>query len=70
MYLSIVFFLFLHNKKTPQTIKVLLTDVWGYMSNIETHTVETHIYRLRKKILDIFNDDNFILSHDDGYLIE
>jgi hypothetical protein len=62
--------LFLHNKKTPQTIKVLLTDVWGYMSNIETHTVETHIYRLRKKILDIFNDDNFILSHDDGYLIE
>ena len=62
--------LFLHNKKTPQTIKVLLTDVWGYMSNIETHTVETHIYRLRKKILDIFNDDNFILSHDDGYFIE
>ena len=62
--------LFLHNKKKPQTIKVLLTDVWGYMSNIETHTVETHIYRLRKKILDIFNDDNFILSHDDGYLIE
>ena len=40
------------------------------MSDIETHTVETHIYRLRKKILNIFNDDNFILSHDDGYLIK
>jgi len=62
--------LFLHNKKTPQRIKTLLTEVWGYMSDIETHTVETHIYRLRKKILNIFNDDNFILSHDDGYLIK
>ena len=62
--------LFLDNKKKPQNIKTLLSEVWGYMSGIETHTVETHIYRLRKKIADSFNDNDFILSHDDGYLIK
>ena len=40
------------------------------MSDVETHTVETHIYRLRKKIADTFNDNYFILSHDNGYLIK
>ena len=40
-----------------------------YSFKLETHTVETHIYRLRKKIKDQFNDDNFITSHDAGYLI-
>ena len=40
------------------------------MPGIETHTVETHIYRLRKKIADTFHDNDFILSHDDGYLIK
>ena len=44
--------------------------MWGYSTNIETHTVETHIYRLRKKISDKFNDENFILSHQDGYFID
>ena len=62
--------LFLGNKIKPQNIKTLLSEVWGYMSGIETHTVETHIYRLRKKITDTFNDNDFILSHDDGYLIK
>ena len=62
--------LFLNNKKKPQNIKTLLSEVWGYMEGIETHTVETHIYRLRKKIADTFNDNDFILSHDDGYLIK
>jgi DNA-binding response OmpR family regulator len=38
--------------------------------DMETHTVETHIYRLRKKISDRFNDKNFILSHLDGYSIK
>jgi len=37
---------------------------------METHTVETHIYRLRKKIGDLFKDENFILSHKSGYFIE
>ena len=62
--------LFLGNKTKPQNIKTLLSEVWGYMPGIETHTVETHIYRLRKKIADTFNDNDFILSHDDGYLIK
>ena len=42
----------------------------GYLSELETHTVETHIYRLRKKIFDKFKDNNFILSKNDGYLIK
>ena len=62
--------LFLGNKIKPQNIKTLLSEVWGYMPGIETHTVETHIYRLRKKIADTFNDNDFILSHDNGYLIK
>ena len=61
--------LFLNNKKKPQSIKILLSEVWGYMSDIETHTVETHIYRLRKKILNVFKDENFIESCDEGYQI-
>ena len=62
--------LFLGNKIKPQNIKTLLSEVWGYMPESETHTVETHIYRLRKKIADTFNDNDFILSHDNGYLIK
>jgi DNA-binding response OmpR family regulator len=44
--------------------------IWGYNQDLETHTVETHIYRLRKKIDKIFNDKNFILSSKNGYFIE
>ena len=62
--------LFLNNLNKPQKISTLQSEVWGHSSKLETHTVETHIYRLRKKILDVFGDDNFIISHDDGYLIK
>ena len=62
--------LFLYDHKKPQKIDILQNKVWGYSAELETHTVETHIYRLRKKIKDSFKDDNFILSHDDGYLIK
>ena len=62
--------LFLYDHKKPQKVDILQNKVWGYSSELETHTVETHIYRLRKKIKDSFKDDNFILSHDDGYLIK
>ena len=61
--------MFLNENKIPQSINVLQNKVWGYLFKLETHTVETHIYRLRKKIKDQFNDDNFITSHDAGYLI-
>ena len=61
--------LFLNEFKKPQSIDILQNKVWGYSSDLETHTVETHVYRLRKKIKNKFNDDDFIISHNDGYLI-
>ena len=54
----------------PVSIDELQEKVWSYQTNIETHTVETHIYRLRKKILNTFNDDKFIISEKDGYQIK
>ena len=62
--------LFLNDYDKPQKVSVLQNKVWGYSLELETHTVETHIYRLRKKIKDEFKDNNFILSNDDGYFIE
>ena len=62
--------LFLNDYDKPQRVNVLQNKVWGYSLELETHTVETHIYRLRKKIKDEFKDNNFILSSDDGYFIE
>ena len=61
--------LFLKDKKKPQNINILQKEVWSYVTGLETHTVETHIYRLRKKIGDKFKDNNFILSLKEGYLI-
>ena len=61
--------LFLKKKKTPQSVNDLQNEVWKYSGGLETHTVETHIYRLRKKIKNKFNDDNFILSLKEGYKI-
>ncbi len=60
--------LFLHQKKTPQSVDTLQNEVWKFTNILETHTVETHIYRLRKKIKDKFNDDQFIISKEEGYL--
>ena len=61
--------LFLHQKKTPQSVDTLQDEVWKFTNTLETHTVETHIYRLRKKIKDKFDDDQFIISKEEGYLI-
>ena len=61
--------LFLKEKNLPQSIDKLQNEVWGYSKLLETHTVETHIYRLRKKIKDKFEDDSFILTLSDGYKI-
>ena len=54
----------------PISIDELQEKVWSYQSDIETHTVETHIYRLRKKILNTFNDNEFIISKKNGYQIK
>ena len=62
--------LYLNERKTKHNVSDLQKNIWGYSVDMETHTVETHIYRLRKKIKDKFNDDNFILSHEDGYFIK
>ncbi len=57
--------------KSGKAVKIqeLQSKVWGYNSELETHTVETHIYRLRKKISKVFNDENFIISNKNGYEI-
>tara|TARA_B110000503_G_scaffold50336_1_gene81523 strand:- start:932 stop:1519 length:588 start_codon:yes stop_codon:yes gene_type:complete len=62
--------LYLYNKKIKHDVADLQKNIWGYSENMETHTVETHIYRLRKKISNLFKDENFILSHKNGYFIE
>tara|TARA_B100002052_G_scaffold149647_1_gene136638 strand:+ start:57 stop:614 length:558 start_codon:yes stop_codon:yes gene_type:complete len=62
--------IFLNNSQKPVNISELQTEVWGHNSKLETHTVETHIYRLRKKIKNIFNDKSFIKSSKSGYIIK
>ena len=61
--------IYLSQSNNPVSVDQLQFNVWGYRSKLETHTVETHIYRLRKKILNKFNDNNFILSLKNGYQI-
>ena len=61
---------FLSKSNVPVSIDELQEKVWSYQPDIETHTVETHIYRLRKKIFNIFNDDEFIISEKNGYKIK
>ena len=62
--------LYLNNTKTKHEVSDLQKYIWGYSTNMETHTVETHIYRLRKKISNLFNDERFIISKKNGYFIE
>ena len=56
-------------KKKPVSKDNILSSVWNYSSDADTHTVETHIYRLRKKILDKFKDEKFILNNKEGYYL-
>ena len=60
---------FLNKSKKPVKVNELQFKVWGHKSNLETHTVETHIHRLRKKINEIFKDENFIKSSKSGYYL-
>ena len=61
---------YLSKSNYPVSINELQEMVWSYQSDLETHTVETHIYRLRKKILNKFNDNEFIISEKNGYKIK
>ena len=61
--------LFLNNSKKPVNVETLEKEIWQYSSELETHTVETHIYRLRKKIKAEFGNDNLIKSNKNGYTI-
>ena len=54
----------------PASANELQKNVWSYKPDMETHTVETHVYRLRKKIFDTFGDGQLILSKKDGYQIK
>jgi hypothetical protein len=62
--------LYLNKKKIKHDVADLQKNIWSYSADMETHTVETHIYRLRKKIVDLFKDEKFILSHKNGYFID
>ena len=62
--------LYLNDKKIKHNVADLQKNIWSYSADMETHTVETHVYRLRKKISDLFKDEKFILSHKNGYFIE
>ena len=57
------------NSKEPISKNEILANVWNYSSDTDTHTVETHIYRLRKKINEKFSDDNFLLNNKKGYYL-
>ena len=59
----------LFNEKKPITKKMILKKIWKYADDADTHTVETHIYRLRKKIIDRFKDEYFITNSKSGYSI-
>ena len=59
----------LFSEKKPLSKKNILKKVWKYADDTDTHTLETHVYRLRKKISDQFKDENFIINLKDGYSI-
>ena len=62
--------IYLSNSTKPTTSDELQSKVWRYQKDLETHTVETHIYRLRKKFLNFFKDNDFIVSEKNGYKIK
>mgnify|MGYP001219722107 FL=1 len=66
---EINFLILFSNSDQPISRNFVLKNIWHYSSESETHTVETHIHRLRKKILEKFNDNNFIKNSTKGYYI-
>ena len=66
---EIDFLILFSENKNPIKRDLVLKKVWNYSQETETHTVETHIHRLRKKILKKFNDGDFIKNNKKGYFI-
>ena len=66
---EISFLVLFSTSKSEVSKNLVLKKVWNYSSESETHTVETHVHRLRKKILKVFNDSNFIKNNKKGYYI-
>ena len=66
---EISFLILFSESKEPISRSFVLKNVWHYSEETETHTVETHIHRLRKKILEKFGDENFIKNNNEGYYI-
>ena len=66
---EVSFLILFSQNKNPISRNIVLKSVWNYSSESETHTVETHIHRLRKKILEKFGDNNFIKNNNKGYYI-
>ena len=66
---EINFLILFSENKEPISRSLVLKNVWNYSPESETHTVETHIHRLRKKILEKFGDNNFIKNNKKGYYI-
>ncbi len=66
---EINFLILFTENETPLSRNYFLKKVWNYSTNTDTHTIETHIHRLRKKILQKFNDNNFIKNNEKGYYI-
>ena len=61
--------IFIKDKKNV-TVKELQKKVWDYSPDLDTHTVETHIYRLRKKMKETFGNESFIVNTSNGYSID
>ena len=61
---------YLKKSKNPVKVNQLQMDIWGYGKDLETHTVETHIHRLRKKFMNTFNDNELIISSKEGYFVK
>ena len=61
--------LFLNSSDKERTVEELKKKVWNYKAELDTHTVETHVYRLRKKIKENFGLNKLIISTKKGYKI-
>ena len=64
---EVIFLEMLYSSKKPLSRNYILKNIWEYSSDTDTHTVETHIYRLRQKIKSHFNDSDFIKNSKEGY---